>query len=206
MLKIKKTNIREDIFLLEFETQEELTSTFLRFQEFYESPEFQGKVFTLDEYKEWYTKEKGSFTYYTDWSGFNVPSKILKPFYDGEFDPLTQAEQQFLDLFRVETKYFYIIGYYKNYPEHKKAGLLKHEIAHALFTLDSEYRNKVIETIGKYDTEHMQNILRETGGYAESVLIDEVNAYTLSGSEKLDDMKIDRLMKTELELFFTKFL
>lgn len=37
-LKITKTKLREDIILLEFETRRELCSTFLRFQEFYESP------------------------------------------------------------------------------------------------------------------------------------------------------------------------
>jgi len=101
MLKIAKTNIRENIFLLDFETQEELTSTFLRFQEFYESPEFQGKIFTLQEYKAWYTKLKGKFSYYTDWGGFNIPSRILESFYKGKFDPLSEAEKQFLDMFKL---------------------------------------------------------------------------------------------------------
>jgi hypothetical protein len=88
------------IHLLTFDNQIDLTSTFLRFQEHYESPFFKGKYFTLDEFKEWYIKtspngkKSGKFTYYTDWGGFNIPSYILKPFYNGAFNPLSENEKQ----------------------------------------------------------------------------------------------------------------
>lgn len=68
----KLTEILKDVFHLNYLTQEQLASTFLRFQEHYESPEFRGKIFTLDEYKEWYMTnspnsiKKGIFTYYED--------------------------------------------------------------------------------------------------------------------------------------------
>ena len=91
------------IHLLSFDTQHDLTSTFLRFQEHYESPRFKGEVFTLDEFQDWYIKnspngiETGKFTYHTDWNGFNIPSHILKPFYEGKFDPLSFDEQAILE-------------------------------------------------------------------------------------------------------------
>lgn len=68
------------IFHVNFSSQEELASTFLRFQEHFESPSFKGKIFSLDDYKRWYIKHSpngqktGEFTYYSDWSGFNIPS------------------------------------------------------------------------------------------------------------------------------------
>src|ERR1035437_10032699 len=144
MLNIKKTNIRDDIFLLEFETQFELTSTFLRFQEFYESPEFQGKIFTLKEYKKWYTKVKGKFSYYTDWGGFNIPSKVLKLFYLGKFDPQSKSEKQLLDLFKDDKGKFYIIGTYRRNDRKWKDSMIMHETAHALFSLDIKYRTQVL--------------------------------------------------------------
>jgi hypothetical protein len=94
-MNIKHKILPYNIHLLVFDNQYDLASTFLRFQEHYESPEFAGKVFTLDEYKNWYinhsprASKDGVFTYYEDWNGFNIPSKILKPFYGGKFSPLS---------------------------------------------------------------------------------------------------------------------
>src|SRR3990167_8171616 len=103
---IKLEEIIKNIFHLNVDTQEELTTTFLRFQEHYESPEFKGKIFTLEEFKKWYIlnspngKKTGRFTYYEDWAGFNIPSEVLEPFYEGKFNPLADYEQKFLDLFK----------------------------------------------------------------------------------------------------------
>lgn len=86
-MEIDKKKITDKINLLVFENQKELASTFVRFQEHYESPEFAGKTFSLEEFKEWYIKnsekgrETGEFTYYEDWSGFNIPSYVMRPFY-----------------------------------------------------------------------------------------------------------------------------
>ncbi|MBW3011416.1 hypothetical protein KY326_04315, partial [Candidatus Woesearchaeota archaeon] len=103
---MKLIELTRDIFHVMFPTQLELTSTLLRFQEHFEGQEFKGKIFTLEEYKEWYVansvmgKKTGMFTYYEDWSGFNFPSDTLGPFSDGKFDPLSDAESHFLNLFR----------------------------------------------------------------------------------------------------------
>jgi hypothetical protein len=203
MPKIKKTKISTGIFLLEFRTQKNLTSTFLRFQEFYESPKFQGKVFTLNEYKKWYTKVNGKFSYYKDWGGFNIPSKILKPFYAGRFDPLTIAERQLLNLFKDTKGKFYIIGTYKFDDMKKRARMLKHETAHALFALDVAYKAKVLSVLKEFDTTKIKNVLRKTGGYAENVLNDEINAYVLSGSEKLNTY-IPSFIKVKLDNLYNK--
>ena len=85
MVKIKFSEIIPNIFWFNFDTQEECAKTFCRFEEYYESPFWQGKIFTLDEYKEWYIKTYGQWSYYTDWSGFNIPDYAFKPFFDGKF-------------------------------------------------------------------------------------------------------------------------
>jgi hypothetical protein len=80
---ITKHKVAEGIYLLRFKTQYELTSTFLRVQEHYESPQFHGRIFTLEQYMDWYVADNGAFTYFQDWSGFNVPSTAFQPFYEG---------------------------------------------------------------------------------------------------------------------------
>jgi hypothetical protein len=148
-MQIEHKTLPHRIHLLVFDKQRDLASTFLRFQEHYESPEFAGKIFSLDEYKQWYVEqssrssEDGVFTYYEDWSGFNIPSRILRPFYEGRFDPLSESEQRILDIFKDEKGIFYIIGLSK---DNKKFQIsLEHEVAHGLFFIDSEYREKVLK-------------------------------------------------------------
>ncbi|MDB5254555.1 MAG: hypothetical protein JWL80_621, partial [Parcubacteria group bacterium] len=109
---MNKREVRPHVYLLEFQTQAELASTFLRFQEHYESPEFKGKIFTRAEFEKWYAGENGSFSYCSDWSGFNIPSIILEPFRAGSFNPLSLEEQNFLKHFEGLEHPFYIIGTY----------------------------------------------------------------------------------------------
>jgi len=80
-----KKKISEDIYLLVFKNQIDLTSTLLRFQEHFESPKFKDKIFSHKEFVNWYSKGKEGFTYFKDWSGFNFPSTNLKNFKNGQF-------------------------------------------------------------------------------------------------------------------------
>jgi hypothetical protein len=201
-MKINKRAVAKNIFLLEFETQNELASTFLRFQEHYESPEFKGKIFTLDEYKEWYTGVRGSFSYYTDWSGFNIPSYVFSPFLEGKFDPLTPEENYLLSLFEDLDHPYYIIGIHDDSEKMKKT--INHEIAHGLFYTNPEYKERVLKILAKYNLDNFKNWLRSLGGYHESVLDDEVHAYTLFGSDKLT-FEISNEMKDELNENFSLF-
>jgi len=107
---IRKKRVSDKLYFLHFQNQREMAETFLRFQEFYESPKFKGKIFTLENYKDWYRKIKGKFSYYSDWDGFNLPSKILKPFYDGKFNPLSDKEKQLLSIFKKMKGNYYIVA------------------------------------------------------------------------------------------------
>ena len=167
--------ITDRIYHVNVPTQEELASTFLRFQEFYESPKFRGKIFSLEEYARWYAAETGAFTYCSDWCGFNIPSHVLQPFYEGKFDPLSDREKALLEFFRGVQGSFYIIGTYGT----ANAETLKHEIAHGLYYTVPEYRRQVDEALAGVDTELIRNNLRKTSGYSEDVMQDEVHAYLL---------------------------
>jgi hypothetical protein len=178
--RIIKHKVADGIYLLQFDNQYELTSTFLRVQEHYESPQFHGRIFTLEQYMDWYVAETGAFTYFQDWSGFNVPSMAFQSFYEGKFDPLTSKEKRLLGLFKNLHGRFYVIGIYNG----GKKRTLIHELAHALFFINNEYRHAVRETMRGYDTSALEKQLIKAG-YARHVIADEVQAYIVAPSSKL---------------------
>lgn len=168
--------VSDRVFHVSFKTQREMAETFLRFQEHYESPKFKGQVFTLGQFKEWYRKERGRFTYYSDWGGFNIPSYVLEPFQMGLFDPLSRAERLFVDAFKKFRRPYYIIGT----AEKIGTATFNHELAHAYYALNKSYRARVkkilrdtckgVGKIGKVLKKH---------GYCDDVLTDEVHAYLM---------------------------
>lgn len=165
--------ITQQIIQVICEDQLALTSLFLRFQEHYESPKFRGKIFTLGQFRDWYARENGGFTYHTDWNGFNIPSYVLEPFIKGLFDPLTDEERQFLDLFKDRTDKYYIIGTHED-----ASGTLDHEVCHGLYYINSEYQKEVDQVLfemGDLLIPLKQWLLKS--GYAVEVLEDECHAY-----------------------------
>ena len=62
------TEIENNIYHVKFENQYQITSTFMRLQEFYESSHKNIKhhFFTVEEYMDIYAKENGNFSYYID--------------------------------------------------------------------------------------------------------------------------------------------
>lgn len=180
-MKIEKKNITDNIVLLLFENQRDVASTFLRFQEHYESSEFRNKIFTLEEFKKWYSSVKGSFTYYSDWNGFNIPSSVLKPFYDGKFNPLSNKEKKILQLFKNSNKKFYIIATHKK--DRDLEDTLKHEIAHGLFYTNKKYKQNVLKILSELDLEDFKQKLHSAGCYSSAVFRDEVHAYSIDLDE-----------------------
>lgn len=153
------------------DSQDELGMTFMRFQEFYEGIEFKDKIFTVGQLRNWYSETYGSNSYHTHWVGFNFPSKVLRPFKDGLFDPLTSEEQSLLNLLKYRNDDFYIIGAQSSIT-------LRHELSHALYASNPKYRNEIDNFLLKN-----KNKLNETNryildkGYCKDVLNDEIQAY-----------------------------
>lgn len=164
--------ISSKITLVKIPNRADLAMTFLRFQEYYENPEFRNKVFTMGQFKDWYGQKYGAFTYDRDWSGFNIPSYVLDPFIRGLFDPLTEAEQELLYRFRHRSDKHYIIGV------GKKEGALDHEIAHGLFYTDEDYKREVMWLLSSKN-KSLQEVYGFVKGlmYHEAVWLDEVHAY-----------------------------
>lgn len=160
----------------------------MRFQEHYESPKFRNKIFSRDEYREWYIEytNKLSFTYYSDWSGFNIPSYVLLPFFSGAFTELTNREREFLQLFKNCTGQYYIIGCKKG-----NKLTLKHELMHALYYTNNLYRNNVNQILTESELVPIIKPYLIKLGYHKEVIIDEVHAYLVTCKEKLTEANIN---------------
>ncbi len=151
----------------------QLGRTFLRFSEHYESEKFRGKTFSLEEFKEWYTEQRGKFDYYTYWDGFNMPSSVLKPFYAGKFDPLSREEKKLLDACENLEGKFYLIG------TDGTQGTLKHEIAHGLYYTRPSYRRDVRAALKNVDVSEVEEFCKRENHHL-SVWADETQAYIMA--------------------------
>jgi len=165
-----------------YQNGHKLHDIFVRFQEHYESPEFKNKIFTKKEFFEWYAKDRGT-SYYDDWAGFNLPSHIVDTFRGGAFDNLDEHEQILIKCCEGLVTPFYVIGVHGV----GDMSTLQHEMAHALYYMNNEYRNR-IEMVMLCLTEE-ENIdfdrwLKDTG-YHEDVFLDEKHAYLMTNGKKM---------------------
>jgi len=172
------------------DTQKELTTAFVRVSEFYESPygEIHGKYFDLKEYKKLYAKDhEGRFTYYSDWTGFNIPSSSFKKFCELFSDSFTKKEQYvFNEVEKIigdvfTRKKYYLIGTYKG-PSQRST--FEHEIAHSLYSLKRNYKKVCDETYKKIPEKTIEKIVLALKGlgYDEESLRDEIQAYSSTDS------------------------
>jgi hypothetical protein len=164
----------------------ELSSTFLRFQEFYESPYFKGKKINLWNFYNYYQKfsKKAKFTYCSDWSGFNLPYWVFTKFKD---TPLPR-EKELISIL-PKKKPFYVIGTCgrKNSQDYKD--VLLHEKAHALYFLNPQYKKEINKIIDLKDFSILIKYLKKLG-YNEEVILDEVQAYMLADYKYLMKKKL----------------
>jgi len=170
------------VYHLNYLTQHAVASTFIRFSEYIESPEFRGKPFTLEKYMDWYAAQEGEFNYFQKMEGFNIPSSCLKAFHEGKFDPLSQKEKEFLDIFKDKKDPFYIIGTWGKKPSKQ---LLEHEIAHGLYFTNKEYRkeaNKITKMIPSKERKQIEKYFQRWY-YHPAVWTDEFQANLLDTPE-----------------------
>lgn len=154
----------------------------MRLQEFYESPfrNIRNKKFNLEDFMDEYSGCKGPFTYMDDWVGFNVPGHIVRKFIDTN-QPFLKKEGQLISLLipiLSEVDKFYLIGTFNN------PAAQNHEVAHALYYLNKEYRlemDKEIEKLSKTVKKIVSGWLIKQG-YCKSVVPDETQAYLATSS------------------------
>lgn len=196
--------IKPNIFSVLMADKYHLPMLFCRVQEFYESPNanFRGQAFSIWDFMEWYSTFKGSFTYPTDWGGFNIPFEVLEKCIqvsqiESPYDTEMIRIYETIKRLKSEGK-AYIIG-----SESNIGRTFNHEICHAMFYTNEDYKQKVLNFVRSIDAETF-NIMKQnllSGGYSESVIEDEVHAYLMYGhgsnmlSEGLDKKMVNKLHK-----------
>jgi hypothetical protein len=183
---LKKTEkISDQVTLLVYKDRESLCSALCRIEEHYESPEFKGKIFTLGQYREWYSSQFGAWSYYKDWSGFNIPSESFEPFFKGSFDPLSEAEAEVIELFKYKTGKFCVIGTF----EGGDSDVYEHEICHALYATNEDYKVEALTAVNKYELKELKSFLADLG-YNKSTIPDECHAYICESFQYLKEKNI----------------
>jgi len=197
MFALKK--IQDRVYLLTFDSGYDLAMHFLRYQEFYESPneKFKNSKFTIASYMEWYSKNnEDKFTYPADWAGFNIPSRV----FDKIFELGIEDENKY-DIFMryvynlirdKEDKDFYLMGAVEG-----DMLTIDHEMAHALWNLNPKYKSLMKENIKKLPKKALKVIRKnlKAAGYTKEVISDEIQAYL---STDLDYELIDELTESKI--------
>lgn len=202
MLKVSK--VLEKIYLIEFKDHYDLTMHFVRYQEYYENPQFKSRQFELIDLMEWYSKTYGNgvFTYPKDWAGFNLPLDIMFEVHNlGIKDP-NRYDRLMLSLaekIKAESgEGTYIIGI------SEVSTALDHEIAHGLWYTNLEYKTKMSDLINNLPnkiTKHINKYLTDTC-YHPDVFDDETQAYMSTGLvEKINTKEIRGHMRKFKKVF-----
>lgn len=198
------------VFSVVIEDPYDRAMTFCRAQEYYESPnkDFRGKHFSMWDYMKWYSKEKGSFTYPRDWSGFNIPlDKLYKLYNDLDFEELETPYDFVMNdiMWEVYTmnklsKKGYVIG-----SKDRLGSTFEHELCHGLFATNRAYKKKALELVGKIKKKHYIKLFDGLikMGYTENVIDDEIQAYMMFGYNRLCDAS--GLLTTDLEPYHYMF-
>jgi hypothetical protein len=192
---VKKEIILPHVYVLTFDTQYDLCMSFVRMQEFYESPKFKNKYFTLEDFMDYWSEEFGNglFDYPTKWSGFNLSSKIIEKWKskvgypheirDREWHIINAIDELLLDEEEKDgympNKYYVIGVYCKGNTKEKRLEVINHESAHAFYDLNSSYKklaNKLLKEMDKQAYLDAEYALIKMG-YGKNVIKDEMQAY-----------------------------
>lgn len=195
---------KSHIYLIESSNRHVLANMFMRFQEYYESPQFKGKTFSIDEFAAWYASHYGAFTYSQDWYGFNIPATVLEPFKNGQFDPLTYHEKRLIEFCSGANNKSYVIGATPSAEYFDET--IRHEFVHGAFFTNKEYRDEVIKCLAEHKIEKIKSALADMG-YHEDVAFDEANAYLLVEPETIKEyitIRDSKGLRDRLEVIFKK--
>ena len=178
MFQLKK--IKDKIYLLMFDEHYELCMHFLRIQEFYESPnpQFHNNTFNIVDLMQWYAKHYGN-------GAFTYPD-------ENRYDLFMRAI--FQQLYNDNNgNDFYLMG-----ANSKSKDVIKHELAHALFFTNPNYRNHMTQLVEGLPNRVRNLIFKKLSSkmYNSTVHIDETQAYLSTClSEFLDISSIQKVRK-----------
>lgn len=189
---MRVTEISSNIYHIEFGCQITAASTMLRYQERYECPSdlFRGHAFSLADYKLWaHEIHDHGFTYYELWPAFNVPGRIVADVLVDDLSDLHPREEALaivlrpaLDRYTSHQEPFYLVATSRR----STRSCLAHELAHALYELDTSYRDEINDILLSIPSAMFTEMCAylEERGYArvDRILRDEVHAYLLDAN------------------------
>lgn len=192
--------LTDDIILYHSMGQFEVSMAFMRLTEFYEgeAKHIKGKVFpSVEALMEAYAKHGSmdkTYTFFTDWSGFNVPGHVVKQFFK-KHKRLNKYEKIIKDSLKDKlksSKKFYIIG-----SKSTRQDVIDHEVAHGLYLTDDKYHKEVSKLLKKVPNGIKLKIkkwLIDVGYPANNpaIITDEIHAYLSTSSIQYltKDMKL----------------
>jgi hypothetical protein len=217
LVKGELKEVAPHIYCVAVEDAYDRAMLFSRYQEFYESPikGIRNRFFTLEglmkRYRDHYNKE--TFTYPEDWAGYNIPSysleKATEKFgdkYMTEYDEIMQhivseCETKSYRLNKGTKHNWYLIG-----TDNFKSRTMNHEMAHALYYTNPEYKRNcdaLISKIKKSDYTKLNKALVGIGYLNNKKIIDdEIQAFMSTGLySKLDDEKLKHYTKEFIKNF-----
>ena len=196
-----------NVYVITYDTQYDLCMSFVRMQEFYESPKFRNKYFTLEEFMDYWSIEQGngSFDYPARWSGFNLPSKVIDKWvnlYAGSDNVMSIRDRECEILETIDTlgweeavdeeppSKYYVIGVNEGKSEEVRKNVIEHECAHALYYLCPAYKKECNGLIGEMEDARKDKALDKLSkmGYGKNVFKDEMQAY-FSTEEQISALK-----------------
>jgi len=188
-MQYRVREVKPNIFAVIVKDKYDRAMLFCRVQEYYEcpNPKFRGKNFSIWDYMKWYNDKYGKgFSYGADWSGFNIPWKVIN--------------ECICKLNKFETPYDHIMNEISHEISKRstngyviackdtKGDTFKHEVCHGLYYTNKEYKKKVDKITKQLPKEHYntfkKNLLEM--GYAVKVINDEIQAYLQYGYENED--------------------
>jgi len=174
---------------LSFDKDCSLHMCMIRIQEFYESddPDIRNKKVSIEDIIDSYINKYKKFDYFDRWAAFNIPGNILLRFqklYKKEIRPkekiIFDAVDELCPDWQDNCKNFYLICTFKN--QHEKSDV-NHEVAHALYYINKEYKKEADELINKCTCQKSIFNKLKKWGYAEKVFADELQAYLGTSSD-----------------------
>lgn len=165
--------IKENILKIVYNNTFDMLKAVYRLSHYHEYPEWREKVYSVEDLDNYYRETKGDANWWKkQWGGANLRDIDLQPFIDGKYGELTEEEQQIVDLVKDKEKPYGLVVIAKS-----TIHVLQHEIAHNLYYLIPEYKNKVNEIVENYSEElqEVKDKLKEF--YDEENIIDELHAY-----------------------------
>lgn len=177
-MNYKLKEIKPDIFTVVVKNRYDRAMLFCRVQEFYESPnkKIKDSKFSIWDYFRWYARKSGSFSYTSDFTGFNLPVVVAKKCYEMNDceTPYDHTMKGIVDKVFVNGRRQYLIG-----VDDSDDATFRHELAHALYYTDATYKarmDEVTDSLPPRSVSTMRKNLKKIG-YCREVFRDEVQAY-----------------------------